>query len=123
MFPMQNLTRIRGVLVGSMLVSAALLAGCGGSGDEQTDRPPISADVAATGETGTTAEATIPEKRAGTGQPGETGTGGTPGAGSGKKNRGRNPASAADKRDEAPDDAISDRPGGPKPPGDPQPYK
>ncbi|MCO5316035.1 MAG: hypothetical protein M9938_07725 [Solirubrobacterales bacterium] len=35
----------------------------------------------------------------------------------GKPERGHNPASAGDKRDHAPDDVISDRPGGPKPPG------
>lgn len=73
-----------------------LLAGCGGSSDSDGESQPSA---------GSTVKKT-----------------------SGKKpkrsdRRGHNPASAKDRRDAAPDDVIQDRPGGPKPPGSPQPQR
>jgi len=44
-----------------------------------------------------------------------------PAPGAGADGTSRGPASAGDKRGKAPDDVISDRPGGPKAPGSPQP--
>lgn len=94
------------ILVATPLVALGLLAGCGNTSDDE----PSDGTTAVTGTTGTTAV---------TGMTGTTGSA-SPGKGGGNgkdgkpnRKRSRNPASAGDKRGPAPDDAISDRPGGP----------
>ena len=88
--------------IASTLLLTGVMAGCGG--DDESSSP----------STGTTAPAFA------TGTTGETGSGKKDAGGTGD-----GPASAKDNRKDAPDDAISDRPGGPNagPPVSPNPPK
>lgn len=89
-------------VIASALLLTGTVAGCGGDDDPSS----IS--------TGTTTPASA------TGATGETGSGGKDAAGTVN-----GPASAKDDRKDAPDDVISDRPGGPNagPPVSPNPAK
>lgn len=95
-------------------VSFGLLAGCGGSDDGGTDATTTGA-TAVTGTTGSTTEKQrqgeqaqdrkdAAKQKAAQERSPDGGQGG---------HEGHNPASAGDKRGKAPDDVISDRPGGP----------
>lgn len=101
-----------GALLASSVLAAGVLAGCGESEAPDQGSPAGAGEGA--GITTTQPANGKPEKKTASGQTGKAG---------GKKHSGSNPASAGDKRGKAPDDAISDRPGGPKPPGAPQPAR
>lgn len=107
------------------LLLLGIASGCGDGSESSdfTDRtePGATATTGSTGPTNATGHAGATGQEA-VGEP--SGDGGQPdGTAGDKKERGHNPASAKDKKKKAPDDAISDRPGGPKPPGKPQPVK
>lgn len=91
---MANRVHFTAVALTAASLSLGLLAGCGET--SSTDRP-------GPAESGNAAEKPSGQKN-----------------GNGP---GHNPASATDRRGRAPDDVIQNRPGGPKPPGAPQPQK
>lgn len=91
-----------------VLTALALLVGCGGSADSGsgTDNPAKATDTSTVTPDSSPADSTDGSPQSGS---------------SDHKHRGHSPASAKDKRGPAPDDVISERPGGPKSPGEPQP--
>lgn len=95
-----------GIALTSTLVALGLLAGCG---DSSSDTPATQEPTGTTMATGTTGA--TPAGDPSEGKP----AGDAKGDGENGGQKGRNPASAGDKRGKAPDDAISERPGGPGP--------
>lgn len=117
---MPRRTRMIAVTLTVLPLAAASFSGCG-SGPDSPSR-------------GATGPDAPKESLTNPGGPGQGGQPGTPGGHHGMsgpegrhrgphRRHGHNPASARDGRDRAPDDVISNRPGGPKPPGKPQPTK
>lgn len=104
---MTNQARITVVAaLAASVLALGLLAGCGDTSSDGSGTP--------------AGAGTATGKPSGTGPATEPSSGEKPRPG---HDRGRNPASAGDKRGGAPDDVIQDRPGGPKPPGAPQPQR
>ncbi len=105
--PMRKRPQLKtGIALASTLVALGPLAGCGDSSSDDPATQEPTGTTTATGTTGTT-----PAGDSAKGKP--AGDAKDEGKNGGQK--GRNPASAGDKRGKAPDDAISERPGGPGP--------
>ncbi len=109
---MRNRLQLKtGTFLAGALVAVGLLAGCGSS---DSDEPTTTGTTMVTGTTGATAVTGATGAEATTGSTGDTSPGnGTDAKKTKKKQKGHNPASAKDKRGKAPDDVISERPGGP----------